>query len=97
MRAPGSNVTVPPLTRAGGGAENGESTRTVPVKYSAGPFREACELPRVIFMALLPCWGVTCACAPPESIEQAVTADNPPAAANIVLRVIMSGDTVSSS
>ena len=36
LRAPGSNVTLPPLTRAGSGAWNSGSTRTAPVKYSAG-------------------------------------------------------------
>src|SRR6266478_328863 len=36
-RAPGSNVTLPPRTRAGSGASNRGSTRTVPVKYSSGP------------------------------------------------------------
>src|SRR5207253_3894006 len=42
-RAPGSNVTLAPRTRAGSGASNRGSTRTVPVKYSAGPLPEGCE------------------------------------------------------
>src|SRR6266571_6626072 len=43
VRAPGSNVTLALTTRAGLGAWNNESTRTVPVKYSAGPLLEGCE------------------------------------------------------
>src|SRR5437016_11845429 len=43
VRAPGSNVTLALTTRAGLGACNNESTRTVPVKYSAGPLLEGCE------------------------------------------------------
>ena len=40
-RAPGSKVTWPPLTRAGSAAWNIGSTRTAPVKYSAGPCARA--------------------------------------------------------
>src|SRR6266853_1530238 len=40
--APGSNVTLAPRTRAGSGASNNGSIRTVPVKYSAGPLAEGC-------------------------------------------------------
>ena len=43
VRAPGSNVTLAPTTRAGSGAWNSGSMRTVPVKYSAGPLPEGCE------------------------------------------------------
>src|SRR6476469_4402465 len=43
VRAPGSKVTLAPTTRAGSGAVNSGSMRTVPVKYSAGPFPEGCE------------------------------------------------------
>ena len=43
VRAPGSKVTVAPLTRAGAVVLNGASSRTVPVNYSAEPFAEACE------------------------------------------------------
>src|SRR5262252_842634 len=43
VRAPGSNVTLAPLTRAGSGAWNSGSTRTVPVKYSADPLPDGCE------------------------------------------------------
>jgi hypothetical protein len=43
LRAPGSNVTLPPVTRAGSGAWNSGSMRTVPVKYSAGPLVDDCE------------------------------------------------------
>jgi hypothetical protein len=37
VRAPGSNVTLAPRARAGSGASNRGSIRTLPVKYSAGP------------------------------------------------------------
>jgi hypothetical protein len=47
---PRVNVTVAPLTRAGAAVLNGASTRTVPVKYSAGPFAEGCEPFRLISM-----------------------------------------------
>src|SRR5256714_181008 len=40
--APGSNVTLAPRTRAGSGASNNGSIRTVPVKYSSGPLAEGC-------------------------------------------------------
>src|SRR5205809_7863224 len=43
VRAPGSNVTLTPRTRAGLGAWNSGSMRTMPVKYSGGPFPEGCE------------------------------------------------------
>src|SRR6266404_6452275 len=43
VRAPGSNVTLAPRTRAGSGASNKGSIRTVPVNQSAGPFVELCE------------------------------------------------------
>src|SRR6202048_419463 len=43
VRAPGSNVTLAPATRAGSGALNSGSTRTVPVKYVAGPLPDGCE------------------------------------------------------
>src|SRR5258706_6545029 len=43
VRAPGSNVTLAPRTRAGSGASNSGSMRTVPVNQSAGPLLELCE------------------------------------------------------
>src|SRR5277367_5994776 len=43
VRAPGSKVTIAPLTRAGSLPLNGESMRTVPVNQSAGPLLEGCE------------------------------------------------------
>src|SRR5712671_1121923 len=43
VRAPGSNVTLTPRTRAGAGAWNSGSMRTTPVKYSVGPLPEGCE------------------------------------------------------
>ncbi len=43
VRAPGSKVTLPQLTPGGLAASNRGSMRTVPVKYSAGPFPEGRE------------------------------------------------------
>ncbi len=54
VRAPGSNVTLAPKTRAGGGAVKIGSTRTEPVKYSAGPFPEGCVPPRLISIVCEP-------------------------------------------
>src|SRR5215216_4144044 len=50
VRAPGSNVTLAPAARAGTGASNNGSTRTVPVNHSAGPFADGCEPLRLISM-----------------------------------------------
>jgi len=41
VRAPGSNVTIAPLIRAGSLPLNGESMRTEPVNQSSGPLTEA--------------------------------------------------------
>src|SRR5438552_12229815 len=54
VRAPGSNVTLTPSTRAGSGAWNSGSMRTVPVKYSSGPFPEGCEPARLMSIVVLP-------------------------------------------
>src|SRR4051812_40593824 len=43
LRAPGSKVTLAPPKVAGPGDWNSGSTRTMPVKYSAGPFIDGCE------------------------------------------------------
>src|SRR6266480_3167667 len=43
VRAPGSNVTLAQATRAGSGAWNSGSIRTVPVNQSAGPLFEGCD------------------------------------------------------
>jgi hypothetical protein len=43
VRAPGSNVTLTPSARAGSGAWNRGSMRTVPVKYASGHLPEGCE------------------------------------------------------
>src|SRR3989441_12660964 len=43
VRAPGSNVTLAPRTRAGSGASNNGSIRTLPVNQSAGPLLDGCE------------------------------------------------------
>src|SRR5208282_1417609 len=48
VRAPGSNVTIAPATRAGSFPLNGESMRTVPVNQSAGPLLDGCEPLRLI-------------------------------------------------
>src|SRR5208283_2229252 len=48
VRAAGSKVTLAPKTRAGEGALKSGSTRTAPVKYSAGPLPEGCEPLRLI-------------------------------------------------
>jgi hypothetical protein len=50
VRAPGSNVTVAPPTRAPWLPLNGASMRTVPVKYASGPLAEGCEPPRLMSM-----------------------------------------------
>src|SRR5438105_9701790 len=57
VRAPGSNVTLAPTTRAGAGGLNSGSTRTVPVKYSAGPLPEGCEPLRLISIFWTPSCG----------------------------------------
>src|SRR5947209_4064627 len=48
--APGSKVTLAPRTRAGSGASNRGSTRTVPVKYPSGPLLDGREPHRSISM-----------------------------------------------
>src|SRR5437762_1220408 len=48
VRAPGSKVTLAPATRAGSGASNSGSIRTVPVNQSAGPLPEGREPHRLI-------------------------------------------------
>src|SRR5215213_3766177 len=50
-RAPGSKVTSPPDARDGTVAENRRSTRTDPLKFSAGPLEEGSEPTRVILTA----------------------------------------------
>src|SRR5437763_2052446 len=60
VRAPGSNVTLAPRTRAGSGASNRGSIRTVPVKYSAGPLPEGCEPHGLISMVFLLCRSPCC-------------------------------------
>jgi hypothetical protein len=53
VRAPGSNVTLAPLTRAGSGALNSGSMRTVPVNHSAGPLPDGYVPFRLISIALV--------------------------------------------
>ena len=48
VRAPASNVTIAPRTRAGSGASNSGSMRTLPVNHSAGPVPDGCEPLRLI-------------------------------------------------
>src|SRR5262245_45706639 len=43
VRAPGSNVTLALTARPGAIASNRGSMRTLPVKYSADPFRGGCD------------------------------------------------------
>src|SRR3954471_1574586 len=43
VRAPGSNVTLAPATRAGAAVWKSGSTRTVPVNQSAGPLADGCD------------------------------------------------------
>src|SRR6185295_18732910 len=50
VRAPGSNVTKEPDVRDDTFVWNKRSTRTEPVKFSAGPCREGCEPLRVILI-----------------------------------------------
>ena len=50
LRAPGSNVTLAPATRAGSDALNKGSIRTVPVNQSGGPLPEGCEPMRLMSM-----------------------------------------------
>src|SRR5271166_4999357 len=52
VRAPGSKVTLEPFTRAGSGALNKGSMRTVPVNQSDGPLPEGCEPLRLMSMGL---------------------------------------------
>src|SRR6478609_7348928 len=59
LRAHGSNVTVAPRARAGSGALKSGSTRTVPVKYSAGPLAEGCDPLRLMSIVRLP---LICGC-----------------------------------
>src|SRR5271166_5699946 len=54
VRAPGSNVTLAPRTRAGEGALKSGSTRTEPVKYSSGPLPEGCVPLRLISIVFEP-------------------------------------------
>src|SRR5213595_2208556 len=56
VRAPGSNVTLAPRTRAGSGASNSGSIRTLPVNQSAGPLLEGCEpLLLISIFSIHPC------------------------------------------
>src|SRR5208283_2535174 len=58
VRAPGSNVTIAPVTRAGSLPLNGESMRTVPVNQSAGPLLEGCEPLRLISIVSISSFAV---------------------------------------
>jgi hypothetical protein len=57
LLAPGLKVTNTPNTRAGSGGSKRGSTRTEPVKLSAGPLREACEPLRLISIILHLDWS----------------------------------------
>src|SRR6185295_12409103 len=54
VRAPGSNVTLAPTARAGSGASNRGSIRTVPVNQSAGPLPDGPEPLRLISIGFIP-------------------------------------------
>ena len=54
--AAGLEATLALVTRAGAGALNNGSTRTVPVNHSAGPLLESCEPFRLISMILSIKW-----------------------------------------
>src|SRR3954449_8658557 len=53
VRAPGSDVTLAPETRAGSDVSNSISTRTLPVNHSAEPFVDGCEPALLISIPLL--------------------------------------------
>src|SRR4029077_18186566 len=53
VRAPGSNVTMAPVTRAGSLPLNGESMRTLPVNQSAGPWADGWEPILVMFISFV--------------------------------------------
>src|SRR5437867_10691921 len=72
LRAPGSNVTRPPDAREGAFAGNRGSTRTEPVKFSAGPWRYGCEPLRVILIAC----AESEAAAGPSEVAEATRASN---------------------
>src|SRR5215469_14449742 len=55
LLAAGSKVTQPQEARAGAGASNSGSMRTLPVKYSSGPLREGCDPLRLISIAPVLC------------------------------------------
>src|SRR5947207_7808082 len=52
--APGSNVTLAPRTRAGSGASNNGSMRTVPVNQSVAPFVDDCDSLLFISIVAIP-------------------------------------------
>src|SRR6185369_15156082 len=58
VRAPGSNVTCAPTTRAGSGAVKSGSTRTVPVNQSDGPFPEGWEPALLISIVISSVYGL---------------------------------------
>src|SRR6516165_1467116 len=73
VRAPGSNVTLAPRARAGSAASNRGSTRTDPVKYSAGPFPDGREPHLLISMTNLHCYCVYAATGPLASRGKILT------------------------
>src|SRR5918993_5915848 len=64
VRAPGSNVAIAAAARAGTGASNSGSMRTVPVNHSAGPLADGCEPLRLISIS------------PPDVAAEARTNEN---------------------
>jgi hypothetical protein len=88
--ASGSNVTLAPETRAGLGASNNGSTRTVPVKCSADPLADGCDPPRLIsIVPFLNFAGPVSFSANAASGSTAASVAKPPVAASMLLRVII--------
>src|SRR5215472_18355833 len=88
VRAPGSNVTLAPRTRAGSGAWNSGSMRTAPVKESGGPLPDGCEPLRLISIvpSLRFVVGVGASAAAGPAVARAAS---PAVAAIVCLRVII--------
>src|SRR5690349_13421252 len=77
VRAPGSKVTLAPVTRAGADAVNSGSMRTVPVNQSAGPLPDGCAPLRLISMAALLSCRPSVADGLPLDLEARVAAEQP--------------------
>src|SRR6266496_1242862 len=80
VRAPGSNVTLTPTTRAGSGASNRGSMRTAPVKYSVGPFPEGCEPLLLMSICCIPPFCIVLVTKRVNSVSHVVRCSGQPAA-----------------